>query len=635
MRLHLVRTTIPAAFFFSCVLLALVLFGQGGPSRRELPTLLSPGPSARAAEGVTFEDITSASGLSQFRHVGGSPSKPYLPDIMGSGVAVFDYDNDGWLDIYLVNALSHAARQGRSSPSRAALFRNNHDGTFTDVTLKAGLANERWGTGVCAGDFNNDRWEDLFVGNLGVSRLYKNNGDGTFIDVSHQVGIQINTWATGCAFGDYNKDGLLDLFVAGYVEWDWNHLPPSGSDDVENPAGTRRAPVSPDVEKAAGMQVQAVPSRRAGQGAAFDRGRAFCNYEGMRVACGPLGLDPAPDFLFRNKDGQSFTDVTRSAGVVDREGRYGFAVAWADVDDDGWLDIVIANDGHPNYLYRNNGKGGFEEIGLLSGLGTNLDGRPQAYMGMAAGDYNHDGRVDFFLTTFSSDTYTLYRNDGSLQFADVTLESGLGQVTVPFLGWGTEFFDYDNDGWLDLLAANGHTYPQIDQMNWPTSYLQRTLLLRNLRNGKFEDVSGSLGPGFTQPKSCRGAAIGDLFNDGDLDVILNNLDSEPTLLKNQGANRAGHWIEIKLVGDPSKRTPRDAIGSVVFCTAGGFRQRGEVASGRSYISHSSLRVHFGLGKAETVEKLEVVWANGTRETYVLPGVDRILTIEQGKGVLSR
>ncbi len=604
---------------FCWLVVSLVLVAQSQSPQTRVVTLTAPAPSARAARNVTFQDITSSSGLAGFHHVGGSPDKPYLPDVAGSGVALFDFDNDGWLDIYLVNALSHTARAGRTQPSRAALFRNNRDGTFSNVTVKAGVANERWGAGVCAGDFNNDGREDLFVANLGKSRLYKNNGDGTFTDIAREAGVEVNTWATGCAFGDFDRDGLLDLYVAGYVAWDWDKLPPSGSADADSKNETSKLTPASD---------------NAGVAAAFNPGRPFCDYQGIRVACGPLGLKPAPDFLFHNKDGKSFTDVTREAGVVDREGRYGFAVAWVDVDDDGRLDLVVANDGHPNYLYHNKGDGTFEEVGLLSGLGTNADGRAQAYMGMAVGDYNHDGRADFFFTTFSSDSFTLYRNEGALNFTDATLASGLGLVTVPFLGWGTEFFDYDNDGWLDLAAANGHIYPQIDQMNWATSYRQRTLLLRNLHDGKFEDVSGSLGKGFTEPKSSRGAAVGDLFNNGDLDLVLNNLDNLPTLLRNQGGNRAGHWITLKLVGDPSRHSPRDAIGSIVFCTAGGFRQRGEVASGRSYLSQSDFRVHFGLG-SDKIEKLEIVWPNGARDTYSAPGIDRILTIEQGKGIVSR
>jgi hypothetical protein len=558
---------------------------------------------------LVYEDITISSGLGRFQHSSGDPLKPYLPETTGSGVALFDYDNDGWPDIYLVNA----------GKGRAALFRNNHDGTFTDVTAKAGVENNRWGAGVCVGDFNNDGWEDLYVTNLGPNRLYRNDRNGAFTDVAEKAGVSARTWSTGCAFGDYNRDGLLDLYVAGYVDFDWSHPPPAG-ESSGGPATA--APRAPPTEQSARM------------GAAYDPNTPFCTFLGLRVACGPMGLKAAPDFLFRNNGDATFADVTRPAGVFDSQGYYGFAVAWVDLDDDGWLDIVVANDSKPNYVYHNRRNGTFEEIGTLSGLATNAEGREQAYMGMAIGDYNHDGRNDFFFTTFSDDSYTLHRNNGNLDFTEVTEAAGLGAVTIPFLGWGTEFLDYDNDGWLDLLAANGHTYPQIDRLRTSTSFRQRTLLFRNLQNGRFSDVGGSLGPGLTKPKSSRGAAVGDLFNDGDLDIVLNNLDGPPTLLRNRGGNRAGHWVGLKLIGDPAQKTPRDAIGTVAFCQTGDVRQRGEVASGRSYLSQSDLRIHFGLGTAERVDKLEIQWPNGSQESLTLPAVDRFFTIVQGKGLLT-
>jgi len=535
---------------------------------------------------------------------------------------LLDYDHDGWLDIYLVNALSVAARRGQAAAEASVLFRNNRDGSFSDATRKAGVGNHRWGTGVCAGDFNNDGWEDLYVGNLGRSRLYKNNGDGTFTDVAEKAGVAVNSWSTGCAFGDYDRDGFLDLYVAAYVEFDWNHPPPAG----ESSGARQKPPLSTRLPPAA-------PQRQGSLGAAYDPGAPFCTFLGLRVACGPRGLKGAPDFLFRNNGDGTFSDVTRRAGVADTRGYYGFSVAWVDIDDDTWLDLVVANDSNPNYVYHNRRDGTFEDIGLLSGLATNGDGQEQAYMGMAIGDYNRDGRSDFFFTTFSDDSYPLQRNNGNLDFTEVTEAAGLGAVTLPFLGWGAEFLDYDNDGWLDILAANGHTYPQIDRLRAGASYEQRTLLFRNLGNGRFADVTGSLGAAMTRPKNSRGAAVGDLFNDGDLDIVLNNLDGPPTLLRNRGGARAGHWVTLKLIGDPSRQAPRDAIGAVVFCYAGGFRQRGEVASGRGYISQSDLRVHFGLGSAKQVEKLDILWPNGARETLLLPAVDRFYTIMQGQGLL--
>jgi hypothetical protein len=425
----------------------------------------------------------------------------------------------------------------------------------------------------------------------------------------------VGTWSTGCAFGDYDRDGRLDLYVAGYVDFDWKNPPPAG----ESSAALPKAP-SP------------LPPGGARMGAAYDPTAPYCTFLGLRVACGPRGLKGAPDFLFRNNGDGTFRDVTRAAGVADTQGRYGFAVGFIDLDDDGWLDLVVANDSVPNFVYRNRRDGTFEEVGMLSGLATNGNGQEQAYMGMAVGDYDRDGRPDFFFTTFSDDSYTLQRNNGNFDFTDVTEAAGLGAVTLPFLGWGAEFLDYDNDGWLDILAANGHVYPQIDRLKTSTSYQQRTLLFRNLRNGKFVDTTGGLGSGFTRPKSSRGAAVGDLFHDGAPAIVLNNLDQAPTLLRNRGGNRAGHWITLRLVGDPARKTPRDAIGAVVFCQAGGVRQRGEVASGRGYLSQSDLRVHFGLGAAKQVEKLEVRWSNGERETFTLSGVDRVYTVVQGKGI---
>ncbi len=598
------------------VLLSPALWPQQRPAGFDRPTQTPPPPSPHATKGVIYEDITGSSGLNRFRHTAGDPGKPYLPEITGSGVALFDYDRDGWLDIYLVNALSRAAENGQTAAPAAALFRNNRDGKFTDVTRKAGMGNHRWGNGVCAGDFDNDGWEDLYVTNLGRNRLYRNNGDGTFTDLAERAGVAVDTWSTGCAFGDYDRDGLLDLYVAGYVDFDWKHPPPAGESSAVPEAGA-----------------SILATQGPTMGAAYDPAAPFCTFLGLRVACGPRGLKGAPDFLFRNNGDGRFTNVTQRAGVVDGKGYYGFSVAWVDLDDDGWLDIVVANDSVPNYVYHNRKDGTFEELGMLAGLATNANGREQAYMGMAVGDYDHDGRADFFFTTFSDDSYTLARNNGNLDFTEVTEAAGLGSVTLPFLGWGAEFLDYDNDGWLDILAANGHTYPQIDRVGTSTSYRQRTLLFRNLQNGRFVDVSGSLGAGLTRPKSSRGAAVGDLFNNGSLDIVLNNLDDSPALLGNRGGGRAGHWIALKLAGDPALKTPRDATGTVVFCTAAGFRQRGEVASGRGYLSQSDRRVHFGLGSATQVERLEIRWPNGSRETVTLPGVDRFFEIVQGRGVV--
>jgi hypothetical protein len=573
---------------------------------------------------VTYEDVTAASGVGRFRYLAGEPLKPFLPETTGSGVALIDFDNDGWLDIYFVNSLTHGALRGSETPKPSVLFRNNRDGTFADVTAAAGLENNRWGTGVCAGDYNNDGWEDLVVTNLGKSRLYLNRR-GKFEDVAAKAGVQVDLWATGCAFGDYDGDGFLDLYIAGYVDFDWSKPPPPGESSGHLP---EKGPKS----VSAAAQPNASQDKGGMGGAAYDPGQPFCTFLGMRVACGPMGLKGAPDFLFRNKGDGTFEDVTTKAGVTDKALYYGFSVAWVDLDDDGKLDLVVANDSKPNYAYHNKGDGTFGEVGFLGGLGTNGDGRAQAYMGMAVGDYDRDGRTDFFFTTFSNDNYALHHNRGKLDFDDVSQPAGIGAITIPFLGWGAAFLDYDNDGWLDIVAGNGHVYPQVDKHSAFTTYRQRTLLFRNLGNKKFADVGGSLGTGINKPKSSRGLAVADLFNAGGLDLVLSNMDDQATLLRNRGASQAGHWISLKLVGDPAHKTPRDAIGTVVFCDAGGARQKGEVASGRSYISQSDLRIHFGLGASTRVEKLEIHWANGATENVAIPSVDRMFTVVQGKGI---
>jgi hypothetical protein len=581
---------------------------------QQLPTLVAPPPSPHAAEGIRYEDVTARSGLHAFRHTAGNANKPYLPETLGSGVALIDYDNDGWLDVYLVNALGSPEQEDKPNAPVAALFRNNGDGTFADVTVAAGVASRRWGVGVCSGDIDNDGWPDLYVTNLGHSRLYKNNGDGTFRDIAAEANVQLEGWATGCAFGDYDRDGLLDLYVARYVRFDWKNPPPAGGGAEEPSAPAAR----PTAERSPAM------------GAAYNAGQQACRFLGVRVACGPMGLLAAPDALFHNEGNGRFRDVTRQSKISSAAESYGLAAAWVDVDDDGWLDIVVANDSKPNFFFHNKADGTFEEVGMLSGLAVNGDGHEQAYMGMAVGDYDRDGRADFFFTTFSGDNYTLHRNRGNLDFSDATLAAGIAAITMPFLGWGTAFVDYDNDGRLDILAVNGHIFPQADPSSWGTSYQQRPLLLRNRGSG-FADVSGSQGPGFAQPRSSRGAAVGDLFNTGASDIVINNLDGTPSVLQNRGAGPANHWITLKLVGDPAAKTPKDAIGTVVYCTANGVRQRAEVASGRSYLSQSDLRVHFGLGTATRIDKIEIRWAGGRREVHENIAADQRLTIVEGKG----
>ena len=540
---------------------------------------------------VVFSEITHASGLDKFHQTSGGRQKATILETPGSGVALLDYDNDGWLDIYFVNGSTFPALKGKEAPPRAMLFHNNHDGTFTDVTDKAGVANERWGFGVAVGDFDNDGWPDIYVSNFGKNRLYHNNHDGTFTDIAEKAGVALGGWSTGATWGDYDRDGLLDLFVPGYVKFDAEKPPIAGKGGL--PPG-------------------------------------FCQFRGVDVMCGPRGLPGEGDHLFHNNGDGTFTDVSVKAGVSDSRGYYGLASVFVDVDDDGWLDLLVANDSVPKYLYRNKHDGTFEDISYLSGFALNDEGREQAAMGIAVGDYNHDGKVDFCITNFSDDYNTLYRNDGDASFTDVSYPVGIAAPTIPFLGWGTGFFDYDNDGWLDLFFANGHVYPGVDRQDWGTTWAQRPLLFRNVNGAKFEEVPAATGSGLVVVVSARGAAFGDLFNDGHTDAVLNVIDSTPVLLKNVVRN-SNHWLTLKLVG--GAKSPRDAIGAKVFVTAGGFRQRADVFSGGSYASSSDQRLHFGLGTATKVDRVEIVWPDGVKEEIKVPAIDRIATVVEGKGIL--
>ncbi len=539
---------------------------------------------------VIFVDATPKSGLDGFRHRSGTPEKKYILEAPGSGAAVLDYDSDGWLDVYLLSGSTYAAYKGKEPAPKAALFRNNRDGTFTDVTARAGVANERWGFGVAVGDYDNDGREDLYVANYGKNRLYRNQGDGTFTDVAEMAGVAINVWSAAPSFGDYDGDGRLDLFVAGYLKFDVDKPPAPGSDAVSG---------------------------------------NFCQYRGQNVMCGPRGLKGERDFLFRNNGNGTFTEVSEKAGVSDPNGYYGFASAFVDVDDDGRLDLLVANDSVPNALYRNKGDGTFEDLSYPSGFALNENGREQASMGLAIADYNHDGRVDLYVTNFSDDYNALYRNEGEANFTDITFQAGLGETTIPFLGWGTGFLDYDCDGFADVMVVNGHVYEGVDRQDWGTTWAQRPLLFRNLKGARFEPVPPATGSGLAVVIPARGAAFGDLDNDGRVDVVINNLEAPPTFLRNV-AKHTNHWLMLRLVGGPG--SPRDAIGATVYLTAGGMRQRGDVISGGSYSSSSDLRLHFGLGAATSVGKLEIRWPSGKKEAVAIPGVDRILTIVEGKGV---
>ena len=542
---------------------------------------------------VVFEDATRAAGLSGWRHEMGTPQKKYILETDGSGVGLIDYDNDGWLDIYLVNGSTYDTISGKRTPPHAALFHNNRDGTFTDVASKAGVENDRWGFGVAIGDYDNDGWPDIFVANFGKNRLFHNNRDGTFSDVAEKAGVTLGNWSKGATWGDYDGDGRLDLFVSSYVHYDLNNQPSSEDGTASN---------------------------------------ANCQMRGVPVMCGPRGLPGEPDHLFHNNGDGTFTDVSVKAGVADADGFYGFTSIFVDVNNDGKLDLVVANDSERNFLYINKGDGTFDDQSLISGFAYNFDGREIASMGLAVGDYLNNGLVDILDTDFSDDYKALYRNDGGANFTDVAREAGIVRVAVPFVGWGDGLVDYDNDGWKDIMMVNGHVYPQVDEHDWGTSYAERPLLFRNNHHGKFDYVPPVIGSGLAVVTPGRGAAFGDLFNNGRIDVVINPADGAPVLLKNVDPDHH-HWVELKLVG--GAKSPRDAIGATVYLTANGIRQREDVMSGGSYISSNDQRPHFGLGDATDAGTAEIHWPSGRVEQIKLPAVDRIFTVNEGQGITGR
>lgn len=528
---------------------------------------------------VQFTDITEKAGIT-FKHVY-SPEKKYIAESMSGGVAIIDYDNDGYPDLYFVNSLTVDLAKANKK-TRSALYHNRGDGTFTDVTDSAGVGDVGFGMGVAVGDYNNDGFDDLYVTALGPNHLFKNNGNGTFTDVTAKAGVNDARWSTGASFVDYDNDGRLDLFVSNYVDFDLNHLPEFGS--------TRT-----------------------------------CQFKGVPVQCGPRGLPGAGDSLFHNNGDGTFSDVSKKAGVSDPNGYYGLGVICSDFDDDGFVDIFVANDSTPNFLYHNNGDGTFKEIGFISGTAVNGNGSEQGCMGVTLGDYDHDGRLDLFITNFDDEYNILYHRDARNSFTDVSFQANVAELSLPYVGWGTKFFDYDNDGWVDLFVTNGHAYPQRDH------YRQRELLLHNNRDGTFSEVAAQSGSALMQERVGRGAALGDIDNDGDIDIVVNDLDGSPQLLRNDGGN-ANNSVLIRTIGAKSNR---DGIGARIKVISGDLTQLDEVRSGSSYISQNDLRLHFGLENRTKVDSIEVRWPSGEIDRVANVGVNKILTIKEGKGLVEQ
>lgn len=532
------------------------------------------------ASGPWFIDAGRRAGLSAFRDTCGSLAKDYLVETVGSGVALFDYNNDGLLDVLFVNGSSFEILDNPHVPRTSSrLFRNNGDGTFTDVTEASGLINEGWGLGVAIADYDNDGHPDVFITNFGRNALYHNRGDGTFVDVTHEAGLEGGNWSTGCAWGDYDGDGRLDLYVARYVDFDRSRIPRPGAN-------------------------------------------SYCLYQGVPVACGPQGLPGLPDLLYHNEGGGKFREVSAEAGIKDTLPAYGFGVVWCDFDNDGRLDAFVANDSTPNYLWRNKGDGTFEEIAFEAGCAVSGDGRAQSSMGIAIGDFDNDGWMDILVTTFAEDYNALYHNRGG-QFDDVTYEAGLGTASYSQLSWGTGFIDFDRDGWKDLFVANGHIYPQATRTG--NSYRQANQLFRNLRNGRFATLSDAES-GFTDPRSSRGAAFGDLMNDGALGIVVNNIDDPPFVFL-PGSRPKGNWVRFRLTGS---RSNRDAVGSRIRVTASGLTQTDEVRRGDSYLSTSDSRLNFGLGSAATIDRVEIRWPDGTIEKHERLETNREHAFHQSK-----
>jgi hypothetical protein len=538
--------------------------------------------SGSAAEPVQFRNIAKEAGV-EVQHINGASPERFLVETMSAGGLFLDYDGDGWLDLVLIDGGSLADRQV-AARAQHRLFRNRGDGTFENVTASSGLRHREYGIGACAADYDNDGWIDLYVTNLGPNVLYRNNGRGAFVDVTQAAGVGSPLFSTSCAFTDVDRDGDLDLFVANYVDATADHnMFCSGSD----------------------------PS---------DRTRMYCH---------PLVYKGQPDVMYRNMGNGTFTDISGEAGLGGRRGN-GLGVAVADYDDDGWPDIFVANDGVPNFLYHNQGRGVFAETALLAGVAVASDGKARAGMGTDFGDYDGDGRLDLFVTNHELERHTLFRNLGGGLFQEVTSESGIGSATLPFVGFGTAFLDYDNDADLDLAIVNGHVLTNPEKYDRGSRYAQRKLLFRN-DGGRMTEVGRLAGPGFALEKVGRALAVGDIDRDGDLDLLVTNNGQTADLLRNDGGNRQ-NAILIRLVGTTSNR---DGIGARLRVTAGVNTQLREVKSGSSYLAQHDLRVHVGLGRAASVDRVEIRWpAGGTDVLRDLPA-NQILTIVEGKGVTER
>jgi hypothetical protein len=529
---------------------------------------------------IRFADATPSSGVT-FEHVV-SPEKKYLYESMSGGVLLLDYDRDGWLDIYFTNAQS-VSMTLKGEKARSALYHNNHDGTFTDVTDKAGVGYPCSAMGGAVGDYDNDGWPDMVLTCQEGLVLLRNNRDGTFSDVTKQARLSDPRWSTGAAFADYDGDGFVDLMISRYVDFDPQKPPVFGSGPT-------------------------------------------CHYRGIPVQCGPRGMKGLSDSLYHNNGDGTFTEVSSTSGVQDAGNLYGLGVLWSDLDGNGRPDLFVADDSTPNYLYRNDGKGHFADVSFMSGTAVSGEGAETAGMGVAACDYNHSGRFSLVVTTFEDQAATLYRNDGAMNFTDVSFAAGVATPTIKFLKWGVGCEDFDNDGWPDLMIVNGHVYPQVDSLTAGAKYRERKVVLRNNGNGSFQDVSEQAGPAVMVAEASRGAAFGDLLNQGKVDVVVENIDGKPTILRNITPAK-NHWISLQLEGSVSNRL---AVGAKVKLTAENLTELGEVRSGGSYLSQNDMRLHFGLGGAAMVDNIEVHWPSGKKSVYHGLAADRFYLLVEGE-----